>query len=177
MMKCIAMIAVAAVAGSAVAGVHTFPSSGSAVVGSVGFISPTEVGFFWSATRGDSVQETLADTLPIVNQVKLDLVVPRNSLASGLSLTWGVELNGTDIGTFAVASGQTGPISHTFDFAGIASPGSYMLRIEARNTIPGGGGSHTFAAVDRTTATLLPAPGAAALLGLGGLVAARRRRV
>lgn len=175
-MKCVALIGVAAVAGSAMAGVHTFPSSGSTVVGSIGFISPTEVGFFWSASRGDSVQETLADSLPVVSQVKLDLVVPRNSLATGLSLTWGVELNGTDVGTFTIPSGQTGPISHTFDFVGIASPGAYTLRIEARNTIPPGGGSHTFAAVDRTTATLLPAPSGAALLGLAGLTAARRRR-
>lgn len=175
-MKMFAALAVAAVSGAALADVHTYPSATSAVVGSVGFISPDEVGFFWSATRGDSVQQTLADALPMVTQVKLDLVVPRNSLTAGNSLNWAVELNGTEVGTFSVPSGTTGPISHTFDFAGISSPGAYTLRVEARNTIPGGGGSHTFSANVRTTATLLPAPGAAAVLGLGGLMAARRRR-
>lgn len=175
-MKCMAMLAVAAVAGSAMAGVHTYPSAGSSVVGSVGFINPDEVGYFWSAARGDSVQETLADSLPIVSQIKLDLVVPFNGLSAGNQVNWAVELNGTEVGTFSVGQGVTGPISHTFDFAGISSPGSYTLRIEARNTVPGGGGSHTFAANVRTSATLLPAPGAAALLGLGGLVASRRRR-
>lgn len=175
-MKFTAVLLTAAVASSAMAGEHVFPSATSSVVGSVGFINPNEVGYFWSASRGDSVQETLADSLPIVSQLKLDLVVPTNSLSAGNALMWGVEVNGVEVGTFSVASGATGPLSHTFDFAGIAGAGAYTVRIEARNTIPGGGGSHTFSANIRTTATLLPAPGAAAVLGLGGLMAARRRR-
>lgn len=171
-----AWIVVSGLAASTVAGVHVYPSSSSTVVGSVGFISPNEVGYFWSSVRGDSVQQTLSDPLGAVNQLKLDIRVPTNSLASGNRVDWAVELNGTEVGMFTVTSGQTGLISETFDFPDIVGGGSYTLRMEVRNLVPGGGGSHTFAAVERTTATLLPSPGSAAVLGLGTLMFGRRRR-
>lgn len=176
MMKLVTGMVALGLSGTALAGVHTFPSASSTVVGSTGFITPTEVGFFWSAARGDSVQQTFADPLGVVSGLTLDMVIPRNSLTAGNFVNWAVELNGTEVGMFTVPSGQTGPISNTFSFAPIASPGSYQVRVEARNTVPGGGGSHTFGAVERTSVTLVPAPASAALLGLGGLVAGRRRR-
>src|SRR4051812_19346127 len=42
------------------AAVHPFPSAASTIVGSVGFIDSEQVGYFWSANRGDSVAETLS---------------------------------------------------------------------------------------------------------------------
>jgi hypothetical protein len=50
------------------AGLHTFPSEDSAVVSSVGFINAVEIGWFWSATRGDMVSESFADPLASVSR-------------------------------------------------------------------------------------------------------------
>ena len=37
-----------------------FPSASSTVVGSTGFIDDCQVGYFWSASRGDSVSQTFS---------------------------------------------------------------------------------------------------------------------
>lgn len=79
-------------------------------------------------------------------------------------------------------SGPAG--SHTFnlnsasvnDYFGVVS--DTPLSFIAITAFPSGGGPAPFPYADNlTVAGIIPAPGAAALLGLGGLLAARRRRV
>lgn len=81
----------------------------------------------------------------------------------------GTDLQGPAFGMF-----QTIP----YNFSGTLNPGIYTLTasaygqgINGHNGSPRGGGGDTIG-----TLTLTPTPGAAAVLGLGGLVAARRRR-
>lgn len=177
-------MAALAAAGTALGAVHSYPgAAGSAtVVGSVGYINPNEVGYFWSVSRGDSVTETFADGLPFVTQTRLDLDVIQNVLNSGNSVNWNVLLNGTVIGSFSVAQGFTGPVTHILNHAAVAHiGGNYTVRMEVANEVPGGGGSHTWlagapAGAIGSTVTLVPAPASLALLGLGGLIAGRRRR-
>ncbi len=175
---------VAAVAGSALGAVHSYPGANGAatVVGSVGYINPNEVGYFWTATRGDSVTQTFADSLPSVTQTRLDLSVVQNVLNSGNVVSWNVLLNGTMIGSFTINQGFLGPVTHIFNHAPVGNvAGNYTVRMEVTNVVPRGGGSHTFLAGTDATGysslvTLVPAPGSLALLGLSGLVVGRRRR-
>lgn len=175
MKVCVGVFALAALAGAASAGVHTFPSSGSTVVASSGFLSPTEIGYFWTSARGDSVTETFSDALGSVSHLQLNMRVPTNVLSPGNHLDWKVKVNGNDVGMFTIDQGFTGSFTKDYDFAAV-SGGSYTVRVEASSIVPGGGGSHTFGAAVDTTAVLTPAPGAAGLLGLAALAAGRRRR-
>jgi MYXO-CTERM domain-containing protein len=170
-------VIVAALAGSAMGQTFPFPSAGSAVVGSVGFINPNEVGFFWTATRGDSVSETFGSALASVNSTTLRLNVVQNALNSGNSVNWDVLLNGTTIGNFTVPQGFLGALNVPLAHAPVAAVGgNYALRIQVTNVVPGGGGSHSLAANIGTSVTFVPAPASLGLLGLAGLAAARRRR-
>jgi hypothetical protein len=160
---------------SALGQTYEYPSAGSTVVGSVGFIDATRIGFFWSAARGDSVTQTFASPLSAVDRVIMQLNVPNNGLASALN--WDVRLNGVDIGDFSVAPGVLGDI--TVDLSGFSVPsmgGNYTMRIAALNTIPPGGGSHTltYAGPAAHSLTLLPEPASLILVVLAaGLI--RRR--
>jgi len=173
---------IALLVGSAAADVHDFPSAGSTVVGSIGFIDDDEVGFFWSVSRGDSVAETVADSNPTVDRAILDVEVVQNVLNSGAFLNWDLSINGTVVGNFTVNEGDLGPINLDVSFPAIpANAGTYDVMIAATNEVAGGQGSHTLAYSDvnfnfANSIELLPAPGSLALLGLGGLAAARRRR-
>lgn len=175
----VAVAVVACAAGSAMADLHPFPSSASTVVGSVGFIDGDEVGHFWSVSRGDRVSETFADPLASVNRAIINVGVPRNSLTSGNFVDWEVSLNGTVVDMFRVDSGFLGTVSRDVMFAPVgAVGGSYDVTYRALNEVPGGGGSHTFAYAGDFSHSieLVPAPGSAVLLGLGGLALSRRRR-
>lgn len=173
-----------AAAGSALGAVHVYPgAAGSAtVVGSVGYINPNEVGYFWSQARGDSVTETFVDPLPFVVQTRLDLIVVQNFLSGGNVVNWTVLLNGLPIGNFTINEGFTGPVTHTFNHLPVPSlGGTYTVRMEVANQVPVGGGSHTFyaglhPAGGSTVTLIIPSPASLALLGLSGLVAVRRRR-
>lgn len=173
-----------AAAGSALGAVHVYPgAAGSAtVVGSVGYLNPNEVGYFWSQARGDSVTETFADALLSVTQTRLDLIVVQNVLSGGNSVNWNVLLNGMLIGNFTINQGFTGPVMHIFNHAPVPNIGGmYTVRMEVTNEVPVGAGSHTFYAGLQpggvgSTVTLIPSPASLALLGLSGLVAGRRRR-
>lgn len=155
-----------------------FPSANSSVVGSVGFINTFEIGWFWSASRGDSVQESFTSNLGAVDRTILDLDVVNNGL-SQIGVDWRVLLNGTAIGSFTVGLGFTGPLSVDLMHSPVgAVGGAYDLRIEVTNEVPGGGGAHTlgYAAPHPSTVTFIPSPGAIGLLALGGFAATRRRR-
>jgi hypothetical protein len=118
-----------------------FPSADSTVVGSVGFIDDTQVGYFWSMARGDSVAETFSGPKKVKKAVlKLDVIT--NGLAAGVEADWNVSINGKDIGSFAVKSGESG--ARTLKYKGFkVKGGTYDVKIYMTNEVPGGAGAHT----------------------------------
>jgi hypothetical protein len=123
------------------AAAQAFPSASSTVVGSVGFIDDIQVGYFWSATRGDSVAETFSGPAKIKKAIlKLDVVT--NGLVAGAHADWSVSINGTDVGKFVVNSGESGPRTLKYKFAKIKG-GTYDVKIYMTNDVAGGEGAHT----------------------------------
>ena len=122
---------------------HAFPSSNSTVVGSVGFIDDDEVGFFWSAARGDLVSETFTGPVKALG-IRLRLEVVRNVLNNGAQVDWDVEVNGNLVGNFTVGEGVLGFIVANYNFPAITGP-MYEVTLRVTNQVPGGQGSHTFA--------------------------------
>ena len=120
-----------------------FPSSTSTVVGSLGFIDADEVGFFWSAQRGDRVSETFSGPSS-VNRAILNVEVVRNVLSGAQHVDWNLEINGTVVGSFTVSPGFTGPLTVDVSFPPILGP-TYAVTIRVTNNVPGGAGSHTLA--------------------------------
>ena len=142
-----ASVAVAPGAGAAAAAiapqsVSDYPSASSTIVGSVGFIDSEQVGYFWSAARGDSVSQTLTGPNKLKKAVlKLDVV--SNNLNNGAHVDWTVSINGTDIGSFAVNEGQLGSITKKFLFPK-KTGGTYTVKMRVTNEVAGGEGSMTF---------------------------------
>jgi hypothetical protein len=165
----------------ALAGLHTFPSGASTVVGSVGFIDADEIGYFWSTARGDLVSESFADPLASVSRAIFDFDVPTNVLST-VPVNWDVLINGTTIGSFSISPGFTGPVNLDLTFAPIANVGgSYLVAFEVTNEVPVGYGSHTLAYAGEYAHSVelgvIPAPGAIVLGSIGvGLVSWLRRR-
>jgi hypothetical protein len=120
-----------------------FPSSTSTVVGSVGFIDADEVGYFWTAQRGDRVSETFTGPSS-VNRAVLKVEVVLNSLLSAQRVDWNLEINGTVVGSFTVSPGFTGPLTLDVSFPPILGP-TYAVTIRVTNIVPGGAGSHSLA--------------------------------
>jgi len=120
-----------------------FPSSSSTVVGSVGFIDSTQVGYFWSAARGDKVSQTFTGPSEISRAI-LNVDVVANFLNSGNQVDWNLQINGTPVGSFAVHEGVTGAVTLDVSFPPIAGP-SYNVTIRVTNQVPGGGGSISLA--------------------------------
>jgi hypothetical protein len=122
---------------------YPFPSSNSTVVASVGFIDADEVGFFWSAARGDLVSETFSGP-PAIFGATLMVEVVGNVLNSGAFVDWDIEINGVVVGSFTVNQGFTGPITRNLTFPKIFGP-MYTVTIRVTNEVAGGQGSHTLA--------------------------------
>ena len=159
--------------------VIAFPSAASTVVGSIGFIDSDEIGFFWSATRGDSVEQTFAGTgLGSIDSLDLSLEVTQNVLSPGQFVNWEVSVNGTAVGLWGWSSVDgIGAFVRNFDFAPIFGGGTYTIRMEVLNTVPGGGGSIALrypgeAVLDAQ----VPEPATLSLLLGGGAMALLRRR-
>jgi hypothetical protein len=143
----LATCAVAIVPSSAMAvsSTYPFPSSSSTVVGSVGFIDDDEIGFFWSAARGDRVSETFIAPFALpVNRAILQVEVVQNVLNSGAQVNWNIEINGTVVGSFVVPQGFIGPIVQDVSFLPIMGP-AFTVTLRVTNEVPSGQGSHTFA--------------------------------
>ena len=122
--------------------VHVYPSRGSTVVGSVGFIDGVQVRYFWSLSRGASVTETVNGPNRVKKAV-LNLDVIENALNSGAFVNWTLSINGTDVGTFTVVQGQLGAVTHKFNFPKITG-GTYIVKMRVTNEVAGGEGSHTW---------------------------------
>jgi len=129
---------------NAVFAVFDFPSAGSTVVGSTGFIDADEIGFFWSVARGDRVTETFSTALSSINRAILEIEVVTNVLNSGAFVDWDLEINGVVVGSFTINEGFTGPFTVDVNFSPITGP-VYDVKIRVTNEVAGGEGSHTLA--------------------------------
>jgi hypothetical protein len=136
-------LAIVPSSGALVGVTFAFPSNDSTVVASVGFIDSDEVGYFWSAVRGDRVTETFTGP-PVLRRAVLSVEVVTNVLAPGAHVDWRIEINGNPVGTFVVNSGFTGPIVRDIVIGGMVGP-IYTVTIRVTNTVAPGLGSHTLA--------------------------------
>lgn len=116
-----------------------FPSAASTVIASVGFINDVEVGWFWSAYRGDSVTQQFAAN-DIINLASLDIEVIDNYLVSGAYVTWELVINGISVGSFTIEDGFSGRVTANFAFPIIIGP-LYDVELRVVNTVPVGDGS------------------------------------
>jgi hypothetical protein len=123
-----------------------FPSANSQIVGSVGFIDSCQAGYFWSASRGDSVSQTLTGGRRTTHAI-LDVGVPTNSLTSGNEVDWSLSIDGHTVDSFVVASGFTGTVHRDVHFTKIRGR-NYAVKLYVTNEVPGGGGSITLAYAD-----------------------------
>jgi hypothetical protein len=138
----VALAPAAARAGSAAPSTtYAFPSATSSVVASVGFIDATQVGYFWSVSRGDSVTETFSGPASIT-QVGLKVSVPTNALNSGAYVAWSLEINGTPVARFKVPQGFVGAKKLFKTFSAITGP-TYTVKLRVTNEVAPGQGSIT----------------------------------
>jgi hypothetical protein len=121
---------------------HPFPSATSQVIGSIGFIDDTQCGYFWSASRGDSVAESFQGPANI-KKVILKLDVIENVLSAGATVDWTVSINGHDVGSFQVVSGELGAVTEKFRFHKLTG-GTYDVKMRVTNEVAAGDGSQTF---------------------------------
>jgi hypothetical protein len=128
------------------AATFAFPSASSQVVGSVGFIDSCQAGYFWSASRGDSVSQSFQGPRRI-RHVVLDVAVPTNALTEGNEVDWSLSINGHTVDSFVVAFGFSGTIHRDVTFAKIAGK-TFAVKLYVTNEVPGGGGSITLAFAD-----------------------------
>jgi hypothetical protein len=120
---------------------YAFPSATSTVVASVGFIDATQVGYFWSVSRGDSVTETFAGPASIT-AVGLRITVPTNVLSGGAFVAWSLEINSVAVARFKVPQGFIGTKSLRKTFAAISGP-TYTVVLRVLNEVAPGQGSIT----------------------------------
>jgi hypothetical protein len=123
-----------------------FPSSASTVVSSGATLSG-QVGYFWSQARGDKVSQTFVPGVAYIDHVQLAVQSPQNALNGNNEVDWALLINGTEVGSFAITPGATGPTGITRSFAPIAGP-AYAVELRVTNEVPSGGGSVSLAVAD-----------------------------
>jgi hypothetical protein len=124
----------------------SFPSANSQIVGSVGFVNGCEAGYFWSASRGDSVSQSLRGGKRI-NHAILDVSVVENALSNGAEVDWSLSINGHTVDSFAVTEGFLGDVHRDVTFPKIRGR-NYAVKLFVTNEVPGGDGSITLAYAD-----------------------------
>lgn len=133
---------------------------------------------------GHSVNETFVGTgITAATQLDLGLDLNWNNLFDSAFVDFNVLLNSILVGTFTFNEGDSlGVYNFSFLFAPIVGNGTYNIRLDVTNTVPGGDGSVGFSETN-STATIIgdaqvPAPATLALFGLGlvGLGWSRRKK-
>lgn len=127
------------------AATFSFPSANSQVISSSGFINSCEIGFFWSASRGDSVSQTFTSPARAKHAI-LDIDVVENFLSNGAEVDWSLSINGTTVDSFVVNEGFTGAIHRSVRFARINKP--YNVKLFVTNEVPSGDGSISLSYAD-----------------------------
>jgi hypothetical protein len=121
----------------------------------------------------DSWSQNFSTGLASIGALGLNLTFNDNSLAAGNNLDIAVDVNGQQIGTFAITPGER-TLVDTFTFGPIGGP-NYNIALVETNTIPPKLGSVSLLADNASSsATLTPAavPGPIAGAGLPGLILA-----
>jgi hypothetical protein len=138
----LAVLAGALYPASAHATVFSFPSPTSTVVCSSTpncSPAPNQLGYFWSASRGDQVAQTFTGTKNI-NRAILKVEAPTNVLSQGA--TWELDINNVDVGGLTVPFGATGKRSIDVTFLPITGP-TYNVVLKLLTEVASGNGSIT----------------------------------
>jgi hypothetical protein len=112
---------------------------------------------WWAADNiwntGDFISQTFSGTgLASVNQLSLSLSLFDN-LSPGITESWAIDLNGTQVGTLSETGPGVGSYSQTFNFASIAGPDYTILYTVLAPGVPGGDGTLGLLTEDDGTST------------------------
>lgn len=130
-----------------------------------------------SLVQYDALSLNLSESLVAGQEYQLTFVALSNTnfTAGTGPLRFGTSSSATDFGSLAFSTGAFSTVSQwqSFSTSFVASSNSDFLTIQGSQ---GEGGANSWMFVDGVSLQLVPTPGSLALLGLGGLCLARRRR-
>ncbi len=168
---CSAVLLVAGAAASQAAGPLYFSSPDFVWYHPSGGATPNHI---WVA--GDYWDQTFNGTgLANATALGLNIDIDDNILDPTQQVNLDVLLNGTNVGSFSIASGVTGFVSNTFLFSPVLALGtdSFDIKMLETNTIPSGLGSVSMSINQTSYATLrggaVPEPNTLALVAVGAL--------
>ena len=145
--------------------------SGAWTMGANQFSSPTQNGSSYLNYRQDSVGSTI--DLSGIASMSFDI-----NVTGSVILNWYLEdANGNNLIQLGALVSVSGTGTQTLDFStATMDPGFDLSAVTGMSVRFTGISAGESATVTNFTYTLVPTPGAAAVFGLGGLMAARRRR-